>query len=131
MTKFITLSSVDIWNLINDEPVEVYINQIRHILCTEKYYKDMWGKSTGMMDELEKSKSDLTVINNKLKDLSERIENIEKQMKEEKEEQLKQIKKEEEEQLKQKEEQIKKLRAELDYAKFCYNQPERTNKYYF
>ena len=41
-----------------------------------------------------------TEIKNKLKDLSERVENIEKQMKEDKEEQL------------------KKLKAEVDYAKF-------------
>lgn len=45
-------------------------------------------------------KREVSEIKNKLKDLSKRVENIEKQMKEDKEEQL------------------KKLKAELDYAKF-------------
>lgn len=42
----------------------------------------------------------IAIIENDLKNLSERVEDIEKQMKEDKEEQL------------------KKLKAELDYAKF-------------
>ena len=42
----------------------------------------------------------ITEIENKLKDLSKRVENIEKQMKDDKKEQL------------------RKLKAELDYAKF-------------
>jgi hypothetical protein len=42
----------------------------------------------------------MAVINNRLKDLSERVENIEKQIKEEKEEQL------------------RRLQAQIDYAEF-------------
>ena len=44
---------------------------------------------------------EMVIFNNRLNDLSERVENIEKQIKEDKEEQL------------------KKLQAEIDYAKFC------------
>lgn len=43
---------------------------------------------------------EMVVVNNRLKDLSERVANIEKQIKEDKEEQL------------------KRLKAEVDYAKF-------------
>jgi len=50
---------------------------------------------------MEKYQNEPEVINNKIEDLSERVENIERQMKEDKEEQL------------------KKLKAELEYAKFC------------
>ena len=82
--KFIILNGAEAWKLFNDEPVNVYVNQIPYVLCTDKYYEDIQDEST----------------DNILKDLSERVENIEKQMKEDKEEQL------------------KKLKAELDYAKF-------------
>lgn len=51
-------------------------------------------------EEKENLLKDMVVINNRLKDLSERVENIEKQIKEDKEERL------------------KKLKAELNYAKF-------------
>jgi len=53
---------------------------------------------------------DMIAINNRLNDFFERIENIEKQMQEEKEEEL------------------KKLEAELNYAKLCRTLPIITNK---
>ena len=103
MTKFIILSGAEAWNLFNNKPVKVYIDQIPHVLCTDKYYEDIQDESTDRIDGQEESNyiKDILVINNRLKDLSKRVENIEKQMKEDKEEQL------------------KKLKAEVDYAKFC------------
>ena len=65
---------------------------------TENYCSDCGAK----MIEQEESNyiKDIVVINNKIKDLSERVETLEKQIKEDKEEQL------------------KRLKAEVDYAKF-------------
>ncbi len=102
MNKFIILSGAEAWRLYNDEPVKVYVDQIPYVLCTDEYYKDIQNESTDRIDGQDESNyiKDMVVINNKLKDLSERVENIEKQMKEDKEEQL------------------KKLKAEVDYAKF-------------
>lgn len=102
MTKFIILSSAEAWSLLNNEPVKVYVNQIPHVICTDEYYKDMQDKGTDRMDEQEESNyiKDMVVINDKLKNLSERVENIENQMREDREGQLKELK------------------AELDYAKF-------------
>lgn len=57
------------------------------------------SKSLAILADKAESK-EMVVVNNGLKDLSERVENIEKQMKEDKENQL------------------KKLKAEVDYAKF-------------
>lgn len=54
------------------------------------------GHNGGFVVSLER----IAIIENELKNLSERVENIEKQIKEDNEEQL------------------KKLKAELDYAKF-------------
>jgi molecular chaperone GrpE (heat shock protein) len=48
--------------------------------------------------EVKSESEEMAVINNRLKDLSERVENIEKQIKEEKEEQL------------------RRLQAQIDYA---------------
>jgi molecular chaperone GrpE (heat shock protein) len=50
--------------------------------------------------EVKSESEEMAVINNRLKDLSERVENIEKQIKEEKEEQL------------------RRLQAQIDYAEF-------------
>lgn len=104
MTKFIILSGAEAWSLFNNEPVKVYVDQIPYVLCTEEYYEDIQDKSTDRMDGQKGLNyiKDMIVINDRLNDLSERVENIEKKMKEDKEEQL------------------KKLKAELDYAKSCY-----------
>jgi anion-transporting ArsA/GET3 family ATPase len=50
--------------------------------------------------EVKSESEEMAVINNRLKDLSERVENIEKQIKEEKEE------------------QVRRLQAQIDYAEF-------------
>ena len=102
MTKFIILNGAEAWSLFNDQPVKVYINQVPYTLCTDECYKDIQDESIDKMDEQDEPNyiKDMVVINNKLKDLSERVETLEKQMKEDREEQL------------------KKLKAELDYAKF-------------
>jgi hypothetical protein len=57
---------------------------------------DMFGETIIEADKAESE--EMAVINNRLKDLSERVENIEKQIKEEKEEQL------------------RRLQAQIDYA---------------
>ena len=103
MTKFIVLSSAEAWSLFNNEPVEVYIDQIPHVICTDECYEEIRDEITDRMNEQEQSNyiKDMDVSNNRLKNLSERVENIEKQIKEDKEEKL------------------KKLKAELDHAKFC------------
>lgn len=102
MTKFIILSGAEVWSLFNNKPVKTYVDQIPHIICTEEYYEDIQDENTDRMDRQDESNyiKDMDVINNRLKDLSKRVETLEKQMKEDKEEQL------------------KKLQAELDYAKF-------------
>lgn len=102
MTKFIILSCSDVLSLFHDKPVKVYVDHIPHILCTDEYYEGIQDESTYMMDGQEESNyiKDMVEINDKLDDLSKRVETLEKQMKEDKEERL------------------KKLQAELDYAKF-------------
>jgi len=104
MTKFIVLSSAEIWSLSNDEPVKVYIDQIPYVLCTDEYYKDIRHENTDRMDGQDEPNyiKQMVIFNNRLNDLSERIGKIEKQIKEDNEEQL------------------KKLKAEIDYAKFRY-----------
>lgn len=102
MTKFIILSGADVWNLSNDKPVKVYVDQIPYVLCTDECYKDIQEESTDRVDGQDEPNliKEMVIFNNRLTDLSERIENIEKQIKEDNEEQL------------------RKLKAELDYAKF-------------
>jgi molecular chaperone GrpE (heat shock protein) len=56
--------------------------------------------NTPTVKEVKSESEEMAVINNRLKDLSERVENIEKQIKEEKEEQL------------------RRLQAQIDYAEF-------------
>ena len=51
MTKFIILSGADVWNLFNNKPVKVYIDQIPHVLCTDAYYEGIRDESTNRMDE--------------------------------------------------------------------------------
>lgn len=103
MTKFIILSGAEAWSLFNNEPVKIYIDQIPHVLCTYECYENIQNESTDNMDGQDEPNyiKQMVIFNNRLNDLSERVENIEKQMK------------------KDKEEQLKKLKAELDYAKFC------------
>lgn len=73
-----------------------------------KHYKDRYCEELELIpscpkvgcDYFEERMINIQEMYDKIKDLSERVENIENQMKEDKEEQL------------------KKLKAELDYAKF-------------
>jgi hypothetical protein len=75
-------------------------------------YIDIQNESADRMNEQDESNyiKDMVAINNRLNDFSERIENIEKQMQEEKEEEL------------------KKLEAELNYAKLSRTLPIITKK---
>ena len=102
MTKFIILSGEETWSLYNNMPVNVYIDQIPHVICTDEYYENIQNERTDKMDGQDEPNyiKQMVIFNNRLNDLSERVESIEKQIKEDKEEQL------------------KKLKAELDYVKF-------------
>lgn len=104
MTNFIILSCSDILSLFNNKPVEVYVDHTPYVLCTDKYYEDtIKNENTDMMDGQDESNyiKDMDLVNDKLKDLSKRVENIENQIK------------------KDKEEQLKKTQAEIEHAKFC------------
>ena len=83
MTKFIILSCSDVLSLFHDKPVKVYVDHIPHILCTDEYYKNIQDESTDMMDGPEESNyiKDMVEIDNRLEDLSKRVETLEKQMK--------------------------------------------------
>jgi len=82
--------------IVIDIPEEIY-QMCKSSLDDAEYLERVIGNGVPLQETSDKENSE---IKNKLKDLSERVENIEKQMKEDKEE------------------QIKKLKAEMDYAKF-------------
>ena len=104
MTNYIILSGAEAWSLYNDEPVSVYVNQTHHVICTEESFKKIQDESPDRMDGQDEPNyiKEMVIFNNRLNDLSKRVENIEKQMKEDKKK------------------QFEKLKAELDYAKYGY-----------
>lgn len=108
----IVIKREDIFKYLTDEQIE-YLDAILYTIedCRKKdgkkpdnsYYICNTDEpyANEVLEVILKAESEeMIVVNNRLKDLSKRVEDIEKQIKEDKEEQL------------------KKLKAELDYAKF-------------